>query len=86
MSLGLMLADGWHMTFPTTQDLTFHQGSSTNAVLSRLDQIYTTPNIFETAREWKISETPVKTDHSLVSVGLMNDQAPEMGKGQLLFY
>ncbi len=39
-NLGLMLADGWRVTYPHLRDYTFHRGSGQAAVFSRLDRIY----------------------------------------------
>ncbi|TFK80342.1 DNase I-like protein [Polyporus arcularius HHB13444] len=85
LSLGLMMADGWRTTNPTSQDYTFHRGSGQNAVFSRLDRIYVTIELFNNSREWRISEAGVKTDHSLVSVQLTSDQAPVVGPGRPIF-
>ncbi len=85
LSLGLMLADGWRTTYPTVRDYTFHRGTGRDAVFSRLDRIYVSPRVFEGAREWKICEAGVKTDHSLVSVQLTSASAPEVGPGRPIF-
>ncbi len=85
IELGLMLADGWRITYPSTRDYTFHRGSGPNAIFSRLDRIYVTPTAFEFAREWKISVPDVKTDHSLVSVQLTSETSPVVGPGRQLF-
>ncbi len=85
ISLGLMVADGWRATYPTTREYSFHRGSGREATFSRLDRIYVTPGVFDSAREWKISESGVKTDHSLISVQLTEAQAPEIGPGRPVF-
>lgn len=85
LSLGLMIADGWRVTNPTTREYTFHRGSGQNAVFSRLDRIYVVPELFEHVRNWRICESGVKTDHSMVSVQLTADQAPSVGPGRLVF-
>ncbi len=83
--LGLMLADGWRATYPNTREYTFHRGSDSNAVFSRLDRIYVSPVVFDGAREWRICEAGVKTDHSLISVQLTAENAPTVGPGRPLF-
>ncbi len=85
ISLGLMIADGWRATYPSTREYTFHRGSGRNAVFSRLDRIYVSQEIFECAREWLIREAGVKTDHCLVSVQLTAENAPDMGTGRPIF-
>ncbi len=85
LSLGLMLADGWRLTYPNTREYTFHRGTGRHAVFSRLDRIYVTPDTFDNAREWRICEAGVRTDHSLVSVQLTPKNSPVVGEGQPLF-
>ncbi len=84
-SLGLMVADGWRMTYPHLREYTFHRGSGRNAIFSRLDRIYVTPSLFDNAREWQICEAGVRTDHCLVSVQLMPENAPIVGGGRPVF-
>ncbi len=85
ISLGLMVADGWRVTYPTTREYSFHRGSGCEAVFSRLDRLYVSPGTFDCAREWRISEAGVKTDHSLISVQLTAENAPVMGPGRPIF-
>ncbi len=85
IGLGLMLADGWRVTNPNKRAYTFHRGTGSDATFSRLDRIYTTPEIFGKAREWTICEAGVKTDHSLVKVQLTAANAPIVGEGRPLF-
>ncbi len=85
ISLGLMFADGWRATYPSTKEYTFHRGVGREAVFSRLDRIYVSPDVFDNAREWRIREAGVKTDHSLVSVQLTTANAPIIGPGRPLF-
>ena len=48
----------------------------------RLDQIYTTQKIADTAVDWEIDESGIETDHELVSVIITNPKAPFIGKGR----
>ncbi|TFK77823.1 hypothetical protein K466DRAFT_607651 [Polyporus arcularius HHB13444] len=80
-----MLADGWRVTNPNKREYTFHRGTGPDAVFSRLDRIYVTPDIFDSAREWNICEAGVRTDHSLVLVQLTPTNAPLVGEGRPLF-
>ncbi len=85
LSLGLMIADGWHTTNPTARDYTFHRGSGQNTVFSRLNRIYVSTDLFNNARDWRICEPGVKTDHSMVSVQLTLDTAPIVRPGRPIF-
>ncbi len=85
LSLGLMMADGWRATHPQAREYTFHRGTGHHAVFSRLDRIYVTPAAFDGAREWRVCEPDVKTDHCLVSVQLTSTNAPIVGAGRPLF-
>ncbi len=85
ISLGLMMADGWRATNPTKREYTFHRGADREAVFSRLDRIYVTPNLFDQARDWRICEAGVKTDHSLASVQIIAENAPITGPGRPVF-
>ncbi|KAI0758785.1 hypothetical protein C8Q74DRAFT_1319684 [Fomes fomentarius] len=82
---GMMVADGWRVTHPTERDFTFHRGTGPNAVFSSLDRIYMTASMFDHAREWRISEAGVRTDHSLVSVVITSSNAPAVGPGRPVF-
>ncbi len=85
ISLNLMFTDGWRATYPNIRDFTFHRGSGSNAVFSRLDRIYVSLETFEYAREWNLCEAGVRTDHALVSVQLTSKNAPIVGPGRPIF-
>ncbi len=85
ISLGMLLADGWRLTNPTRRDYTFHRGTAHDAVFSRLDRFYVTPAVFEGARDWRICEAGVRTDHSLIMVQLTSENAPAVGPGRPVF-
>ncbi len=85
VGLGMMMADGWRLTNPTKREYTFHRGTGHNAVFSRLDRIYTTPTVHDNARDWKICEAGVRTDHSIIMVQLTPVHAPIVGQGRPLF-
>ncbi|KAH9853408.1 Endonuclease/exonuclease/phosphatase [Lenzites betulinus] len=84
-ALGLMLADGWQMTHPTSRSYTFHRGTGDAAVCSRLDRIYCTRDIFARCHDWQIITLGVKTDHSMVAVQVTMANAPSVGKGRPTF-
>ncbi|TBU24912.1 Endonuclease/exonuclease/phosphatase, partial [Dichomitus squalens] len=81
----IMMTDGWRETNPHRCDYTFHRKSGDRASLSRLDRIYTTQALYDTAYEWKIEQPALKTDHCLISVKLTSELAPEVGKGRPVF-
>ncbi|KAH9911098.1 Endonuclease/exonuclease/phosphatase [Epithele typhae] len=85
--LGLMLADGWRMTHPTSVDYTWYGNRTGGArIASRLDRIYTTQGIFnENARDWRIRAPGVRTDHLMQTVSIASQNAPEVGKGRPVF-
>ncbi|TBU26613.1 Endonuclease/exonuclease/phosphatase [Dichomitus squalens] len=85
ISLGLMLVDGWRGTYPTTRGYTFHRGQKDTAVLSRLDRIYVREPVYNLAREWRILESGIKTDHLMVTVQLTTVNAPSAGRGRPIF-
>lgn len=85
VGLGLMVADDWRVTGLTEREYTFHRGVGHNAVFSRLDIIYMSLDLFNYAREWKIGEVGVRTDHSLVSVQMTVECVPIVGPGRPVF-
>ena len=79
-SLGLI--DGWRNTYPSTKAFTYLQSNGTRSQ-SRIDRIYTTNTILQTAREWKIEPSGIpNADHRMVSVKIVNEDSPTIGKGR----
>ncbi|KAJ4484644.1 hypothetical protein C8R41DRAFT_769253, partial [Lentinula lateritia] len=77
----LKLRDGWRMTYPNERTFTSMQPASGSQ--SRIDRIYVTDPLLETAREWKIRESGIpNADHSLASVQITSEEAPRIGKGR----
>ncbi|KAE9404982.1 DNase I-like protein, partial [Gymnopus androsaceus JB14] len=77
----LHLKDGWRMTFPEKKSFTFLQTATGSQ--SRIDRIYATDMIMDTAKEWKIRVSGIpNADHSLVSVQITSEGAPMTGRGQ----
>ena len=59
-----------------------HTHPETSYDQARLDRIYSTQRIVETATDWEINKSRIETDHSLVSVIITNPEAPFIGKGR----
>ncbi|EJF55630.1 DNase I-like protein, partial [Dichomitus squalens LYAD-421 SS1] len=83
--LNLMMVDGWRATYPETRDYTFYRTLNERAILSRLDRIYTTEELWTMSRDWRIMETGISTDHKMVSVQLATMNSPVVGPGRPIF-
>ncbi|KAE9394275.1 hypothetical protein BT96DRAFT_756146, partial [Gymnopus androsaceus JB14] len=83
LKCSLQLEDGWTNTYPDTLKYTFKQNISGQRLRhSRLDRIYIRAQDMEHTFEWKIEQTAVDTDHSLVSVRFTSETAPVIGRGR----
>ena len=49
---------------------------------SRIDRIYATAKIIKTAVDWEVTTTALNTDHKIVSVKVMDQKAPYIGRGR----
>ncbi|KAK0232290.1 hypothetical protein EDD85DRAFT_774723, partial [Armillaria nabsnona] len=89
----LRLQDGWRNTFSDRREYTFSctksfpiEGSLervTKVFQSRIDRIYVTERLMETARQWKIQPIGITgVDHDMVSVQIAHEDAPLQGKGR----
>ncbi|KAF5373439.1 hypothetical protein D9615_009490 [Tricholomella constricta] len=77
----LGLVDGWRTTFPTAKEFSFLQDATKSQ--SRIDRIYVSPSVLQTAREWKMEPSGIPgADHKLVSVQVAHLNAPWIGKGR----
>ncbi|KAJ3750862.1 Endonuclease/exonuclease/phosphatase, partial [Lentinula detonsa] len=77
----LQIRDGWRTTFPNEKRFTYLQSATGSQ--SRLDRIYATDKIIETAREWEIGTTGIPNlDHCIASVQITNEHAPWLGRGR----
>ncbi|KAJ3853366.1 Endonuclease/exonuclease/phosphatase, partial [Lentinula lateritia] len=75
----LKMRDGWRETNPSSKEYTFSRSNSQ----SRLDRIYVTEKILQTARQWKITHTGIEgVDHEMVSVQITHEETPKIGKGR----
>jgi exonuclease III/ribonuclease HI len=80
----LNIIDGWRDTFPTSPKFTFHQPNSSRH--SRIDRIYLTRPLHETAQDWDILPSGIpNVDHDMVWTTIVDCDAPEIGKGRWYF-
>ncbi|KAJ7687517.1 Endonuclease/exonuclease/phosphatase, partial [Mycena rosella] len=90
----LQIEDGWRNIFPDDRQYTFIQPQTDPATgfqhvsRSRLDRIYVHHSIFDSCRGWRIDQTAVKTDHSLIAMQIVcrEDQGPGRGRFSLPIY
>ncbi|KAJ3873071.1 hypothetical protein F5051DRAFT_444576 [Lentinula edodes] len=79
----LQLIDGWRQQYPNWKAYTFMQkraGGIQNH--ARLDRIYIKPTMEDSAFEWRIQLPGLHTDHSIVSLRITCETAPDIGKGR----
>jgi ribonuclease HI/exonuclease III len=73
------LVDTWRHTFATARRFTYQ---SHRQNMSRLDRIYARPSHERNLFEWEIGESPVQTDHRMVTVRFAPEDSPEVGAGR----
>jgi ribonuclease HI/exonuclease III len=73
------LIDGWRHTFINARRFTYQ---SQRGAMSRLDRIYCRRERRACLFEWTTEESPVPSDHRMVSVRFAPEDSPEMGKGR----
>ncbi|KAL6299923.1 Endonuclease/exonuclease/phosphatase [Sparassis latifolia] len=78
LKLHLQLLDGWRATHTTEKKFSYLQTSTGSQ--SRIDRIYTTDQILQSAENWTIESTGVPTDHKLTTVRIADPAAPYIGK------
>jgi exonuclease III len=77
----MSLIDGWRDTFPTRVAFTFNQAG--NVSHSRIDRIYVTQPILDTAQEWNIEPYGIPgADHDGVSVVVVDTDTPNTSRGR----
>lgn len=76
------IQDTWRHTHPNSRCFTYHANAGGAIIQSRLDCIYTTPEIAQHVFDWQIKPSAVPTDHWLVKVKYAPSDAPHIGKGQ----
>ncbi|KAJ7751801.1 hypothetical protein DFH07DRAFT_720723, partial [Mycena maculata] len=88
------MEDGWRNTFQDDRQYTCLQQRNDpttgfqHVSRSRLDRIYVQHKLFDICRGWKIDQTVVRSDHSLVSMQMIcrADQKPGKGRFGLPLY
>ena len=76
----ISMQDGWRDQNPAEKAFSYIQ-AATNS-MSRIDRIYASEVVCNRSRQWKIDRSPIKTDHSMVSMEFTNPGAPYIGKGR----
>ncbi|KAF8256714.1 Endonuclease/exonuclease/phosphatase [Lactarius quietus] len=78
----LNVQDSWRISFPNERCFTYRANTNRSQIQSHLDRIYTSDLISNQIQEWKITQTAVPTDHSLVAAKFSPASAPFVGKGR----
>ncbi|KIY73937.1 DNase I-like protein, partial [Cylindrobasidium torrendii FP15055 ss-10] len=78
LMMRLGLTDGWRNENPEKLAFTHDHAHGK----SRLDRIYATREVMECSTEWRITNTGIKTDHSMVSVKVAKRSSPKTGPGR----
>ena len=76
----LELIDGWRTYNENEKGYTYTK--KPDMIRSRIDRIYTTSSIFNTASDWEINNSPIESDHCLTSVKISDPSMPWQGHGQ----
>ncbi|KAL1751054.1 Endonuclease/exonuclease/phosphatase, partial [Schizophyllum commune] len=82
IELDLKPMDGWRATYPDKRDYTHYGNTPNGPRASRIDRIYTCDETFKTAREWRIEDALIRSDHRLISVQVTSEEAPKVGRGR----
>ncbi|KAI0027641.1 Endonuclease/exonuclease/phosphatase, partial [Vararia minispora EC-137] len=78
----LSLHDGWRTRHPNSKAYSFERTCEGRTSLARLDRIYVSEDILEHAVDWLIRESPIPTDHKLVSFRIFDENVPYLGRGR----
>ncbi|KZV77683.1 DNase I-like protein [Peniophora sp. CONT] len=70
------LHDGYRRTYPTTPTFTFERTSDGILTTARLDRAYVSDDILSTAHSWSVAESPIPSDHKLISFTLVDEKLP----------
>ncbi|KAF8261539.1 Endonuclease/exonuclease/phosphatase [Lactarius quietus] len=73
--------DSWRHMYLDERAFTYLATSHCQKIMSRLDRIYVADTVENAISSWKIKQTVVPSDHWLVAVNFIPNQAPYIGKG-----
>jgi len=73
------LIDGWRKANPEEKAYTW---SRTDGTQSRIDRIYINEEFFDDCSGWKISPSPIPSDHDLISASIATPSSPTVGRGR----
>ena len=76
------IQDTWRITHPDTRSFTYHANANNAEIQSRLDRVYTSPEIAQQVFDWQTKPSGVPTDHWLVKVKFAPRDAPFIGSGR----
>jgi hypothetical protein len=74
--------DAWRKIYPTERSFTYRALTAGGYTKSRLDRIYIARTLAQMTYDWKVTQTPVPTDHWLVLVKYAPENAPRIGRGR----
>ncbi|PPQ77059.1 hypothetical protein CVT24_009763 [Panaeolus cyanescens] len=78
----LDLVDKWRSDNPTTREFSYKQAKTEKPSHSRIDRIYISHELSNTAYNWKSEHCGIPSDHKLVSVRLEIPNMPYIGPGR----
>jgi len=73
------MQDTWQSLYPTSRLFTFYSNTNT---YSRLNRIYTAPQHERNTHHWESCTTAIPSDHKMVSVRFIPQNAPFIGNGR----
>ena len=76
------MRDTWRWANPTENAFTYRAQTHNEWIQARLDRIYISKRAEPFTFDWEIKETPIPTDHAMVSVRYAPHKAPYVGKGR----
>ncbi|KAF5371153.1 hypothetical protein D9758_004251 [Tetrapyrgos nigripes] len=86
LKLQFGLKDGWRSTYPDKKAFMYpgkQTQTRTDCSQSRIDRIYVTDDLLQSAREWTMTPSGIpQTDHLMISVQISTENAPFVGKGR----
>ena len=76
------IQDTWRLSYPDDRKFTYRANTNGEQTKSRIDRIYVADNLTTLTFDWKITPSPVPTDHWLTKVKFAPRDAPKIGKGR----